>query len=260
MAARKKAVRKKASGRKAAKRRVGSAQAAKLATTVAAWSQATKGRTATSKTAKTGAGKGAAKRAAAKPAGKSSVSGKQVASGKQATARKKAVRRKLAGGAVARQGSANDPALLGELEALASMMDAHGLVEVSYELDSDGSKRIHVSRQSHGPVAAPAALPAVAAAPAAPEAAAPPAPPPEENLVPFTSPMVGTFYRAPSPEAAPFVSVGDHIDPASVVCIIEAMKVMNEVNPDVSGEVVSIEVENGEAVEFGQTLMLLRPR
>ncbi|HZJ72329.1 MAG TPA: biotin/lipoyl-containing protein, partial [Planctomycetota bacterium] len=63
----------------------------------------------------------------------------------------------------------------------------------------------------------------------------------------------------PSPDAAPFVSIGDHVDPATTICIIEAMKVMNEIVPDISGTVVSIEVENGEAVEYGQTLFLIRP-
>ena len=94
------------------------------------------------------------------------------------------------------------------------------------------------------------------AAPAAPAAAAPRQ---DESLHAFKSPMVGTFYRAPSPEASAFASVGDTVDENSTVCIIEAMKVMNEIAPDVRGEVVSIEVENGEAVEYGQTLFLIRP-
>ncbi|HZL98611.1 MAG TPA: acetyl-CoA carboxylase biotin carboxyl carrier protein, partial [Planctomycetota bacterium] len=91
------------------------------------------------------------------------------------------------------------------------------------------------------------------------EPAAPASAPAGEALHAFKSPMVGSFYRAPSPEAAPFVSVGDHVDPTTTVCIIEAMKVMNEIVPDISGTVVSIEVENGEAVEYGQTLFLIRP-
>ena len=82
---------------------------------------------------------------------------------------------------------------------------------------------------------------------------------PDESLHVFKSPMVGTFYRAPSPEAPPFASVGDKIDEHTTVCIIEAMKVMNEITPDATGEIVSIEVENGEAVEYGQPLFLIRP-
>jgi acetyl-CoA carboxylase biotin carboxyl carrier protein len=101
---------------------------------------------------------------------------------------------------------------------------------------------------------------AAAAAALAPSSKPAPAPAPStEGLHAFKSPMVGTFYRAPSPEAAPFVSVGDKIDEHSTICIIEAMKVMNEITPDKGGEVVSIEVENGEAVEFGQPLFLIRP-
>jgi acetyl-CoA carboxylase biotin carboxyl carrier protein len=103
------------------------------------------------------------------------------------------------------------------------------------------------------PLASSAAALAASAKPAPPAGAS------TEGLHIFKSPMVGTFYRAPSPEAAPFISVGDKIDEHTTVCIIEAMKVMNEITPDKAGEIVSIEVENGEAVEFGQPLFLIRP-
>jgi acetyl-CoA carboxylase biotin carboxyl carrier protein len=89
-----------------------------------------------------------------------------------------------------------------------------------------------------------------------PTAASAPVPSGELDI---KSPMIGTFYRAPSPEAAPYIEVGTEVNPETVVCIIEAMKVMNEITPDKAGEVVSIEVENGEAVEFGQPLFLIRP-
>jgi oxaloacetate decarboxylase alpha subunit len=72
--------------------------------------------------------------------------------------------------------------------------------------------------------------------------------------------MVGTFYRAPSPDSDPFVKVGDFIEKGSVVCIIEAMKLMNEIESEVAGEVVSIRLENGDPVEYGQVLIELRPR
>jgi len=75
---------------------------------------------------------------------------------------------------------------------------------------------------------------------------------------PIPSPMVGTFYRAASPEAEPFVSVGTRITPEKVLCIIEAMKVMNEIKAEVSGEIVEILAENGEPVEFGQPLFLVK--
>lgn len=80
---------------------------------------------------------------------------------------------------------------------------------------------------------------------------------PAKKVTPITSPMVGTFYSAASPDAEPFVSVGDVIRPGQVVCIIEAMKLMNEIEADVSGKVVEICVENGQTIEFGQVLMYI---
>ncbi len=75
-----------------------------------------------------------------------------------------------------------------------------------------------------------------------------------------TCPMVGTFYRASSPDSEPFVKVGDSVEKGSVVCIIEAMKLMNEIESDVAGEIVSIPVENGHPVEYGERLFAIRPR
>ncbi|NEP16168.1 MAG: acetyl-CoA carboxylase biotin carboxyl carrier protein [Leptolyngbya sp. SIO4C1] len=105
-----------------------------------------------------------------------------------------------------------------------------------------------------------------APAPAAPKPAAPPetAPAPsvatvDPNLLEITSPMVGTFYRSPAPDESPFVEVGDRIQTGQTVCIIEAMKLMNELETEVSGEVVEILVENAESVEFGQLLMRVKP-
>ncbi|MBD0267641.1 MAG: acetyl-CoA carboxylase biotin carboxyl carrier protein [Cyanobacteria bacterium Co-bin8] len=92
---------------------------------------------------------------------------------------------------------------------------------------------------------------------AAPEASPPPAKA-DPNLVEITSPMVGTFYRSPGPDEPPFVSVGERIRSGQTVCIIEAMKLMNELEAEVAGEVVEILVENSEPVEFGQPLMLVR--
>ena len=159
-----------------------------------------------------------------------------------------------------------------EVEELVQLMDRHGLLEVEYESVPDGSRRIRVCRAGAAGVAQAAAAPhhhagpPAAAAPAAgargepaPAGAVPAAAAGGETLHAFKSPMVGSFYRAPSPDAAPFVSIGDHVDPSTTICIIEAMKVMNEIVPDISGTVVSIEVENGEAVEYGQTLFLIRP-
>ena len=81
----------------------------------------------------------------------------------------------------------------------------------------------------------------------------------EQRLVEVTSPMVGTFYRAPAPGEASFVEVGDRIRPRQTVCIIEAMKLMNEIEAEVSGQVMEILVNNGEPVEFGQPLMRVNP-
>ena len=96
------------------------------------------------------------------------------------------------------------------------------------------------------------------------EASAPSTPPPSvpgsrSELVEVTAPMVGTFYRAPGPEEPPFVDIGSKISVGQAVCILEAMKLMNELESEVSGEVIEILVENGTPVEFGQVLMRLKP-
>lgn len=103
----------------------------------------------------------------------------------------------------------------------------------------------------------PAVQPAASAAAPALETA--PVKPSNDNLHKIVSPMVGTFYSAPSPEAAPFVSVGDRVQDKSIVCIIEAMKLMNELEAEVKGEIVEILVTNGQLVEFGQPLFLVKP-
>jgi acetyl-CoA carboxylase biotin carboxyl carrier protein len=128
-------------------------------------------------------------------------------------------------------------------------------------------KKIRISKRSGIP-----AGPALAA-PGVPLAAAPPPPaadkmeeaktaPDEEDvtdLVPIKSPMVGTFYAAPAPDADPYVKNGDRISKGTVVCIVEAMKLMNEIRSEVEGRLVKILVENGQPVEYGQTLFLLTP-
>jgi len=105
---------------------------------------------------------------------------------------------------------------------------------------------------------APAAVPAAVAAATTAPAAQPPAASDARHLV-ITSPMVGTFYKASGPDSPPFVKVGDRIGPEKTVCIIEAMKVFNEIPAGVSGQVVAIVVENGAAVEFGQPLIKVDP-
>jgi acetyl-CoA carboxylase biotin carboxyl carrier protein len=108
--------------------------------------------------------------------------------------------------------------------------------------------------------AAPAAMPAPApAAPVTPSVAPPAAPAVRSDLVEITAPMVATFYRAPSPGDPAFVELGARINVGQTVCILEAMKLMNELESEVSGEVVEILVENGTPVEFGQVLMRVKP-
>ncbi len=85
------------------------------------------------------------------------------------------------------------------------------------------------------------------------------APLPQENLVEIKSPIVGTFYATPSPDSEPYVEIGSSVNPQTVVCIIEAMKVMNEIKAETSGTVTEILVTNGQAVEYGQVLFRLRP-
>lgn len=104
-------------------------------------------------------------------------------------------------------------------------------------------------------------LPSASATPiVVPPAPSPPPPPRStEKFVEIVSPMVGTFYRSPAPDEAPFVNVGDRVRNGQTVCIIEAMKLMNEIEAEVSGEIVEILVENGQPVEFGQPLMRVNP-
>src|SRR5690349_19167295 len=109
--------------------------------------------------------------------------------------------------------------------------------------------------------AAPAPeIPVAAAAPAHPGAQASEAASQDQDLHMIPSPIVGTFYRSPSPSADPFVKIGSNVAPESVVCIIEAMKLMNEIQAEASGEVVKIYVENGQPVEYGQPLFGIKPQ
>jgi len=80
----------------------------------------------------------------------------------------------------------------------------------------------------------------------------------DDDLIAITSPMVGTFYRSPSPEAPPFIQVGDEVEPGKVVCIVEAMKLFNEIEAELRGKVVKVLAENGKPVEYGQKLFLIK--
>jgi acetyl-CoA carboxylase biotin carboxyl carrier protein len=152
-----------------------------------------------------------------------------------------------------------------KIRQLVSLMSELNLAEIEVE-EPELRVKIKASQAEHyTPPAIPEALqqlgaaketPALREAPA-PAAEAPPAT--KEKLLEITSPMVGTFYRAPNEGAEPYVTVGTVIEPDTVVCIVEAMKVMNEVKAETSGEVVEILVQNAEPVEFGQVLFLARP-
>lgn len=141
------------------------------------------------------------------------------------------------------------------IEKLAKVLSETGLTEISLE---DGEqaitlrKDVIVTSAPQAVVAAPAPVAApVQSTPAAQAESAAPA----KKGTPITSPMVGTFYKSPSPDAEPFVSVGKSVAKGDVVCIVEAMKMMNEIESELSGKVVEICVEDGQPVEFGQVLM-----
>ena len=150
-----------------------------------------------------------------------------------------------------------------KVKKLIELLEESNIGEIEIK---EGEESVRISRHGNQPAApvayaapapvapapAPAAAPAPTEAPAA-EAAAPSAAPAADNAV--LSPMVGTFYRAPSPEAPSFVEVGQTVRVGDVLCIVEAMKMMNQIEADRAGTVTAIHVENGEAVEFDQPLI-----
>ena len=143
-----------------------------------------------------------------------------------------------------------------EIESLARMMSEYDLSEFKIKIEGCNLCIRRGAQETPVVVAAPAAVAAApAAAPAAAEAA--PAAAPAAARVSIDSPLVGTFYRAASPDAAPFVNVGDKVTPDTVVAIIEAMKVMNEIKAEKGGVIKEILVENGLPVEFGQPLFVI---
>ena len=154
---------------------------------------------------------------------------------------------------------------LKDIKAIIDLMRKNAVTE--FELEKEDFK-IRLRRGPNGsgatavyddpPAAAYAQPPAVAA----PVPAAAPAPAPQvptNNELEIRSPMIGTFYRAPSPESAPYVEMGSEVNPETVVCIIEAMKVMNEIKAEAKGVITQVMVENAKPVEFGQPLFKVRP-
>ncbi len=136
-------------------------------------------------------------------------------------------------------------------------MNEHDLSEIDLR---QGNQRVRLRRGADQPVftATPAYAPAAAPAPAPQAAPAPAAAPSAPAAAPagktINSPMVGTFYLSSSPDAAPFIKIGDQVGPDTTICIIEAMKVFNEIPAETSGKITAVLVENGMPVEFGQPL------
>lgn len=154
---------------------------------------------------------------------------------------------------------------LKEIQQLIDIVNKSDLDEATIE---EGDFKITLKRYSAAP-ARPQAVPTAVPAPlpASPAGTEEPSPanqdpkksPAADGLVEVRSPIVGTFYRAPSPEADAFVNVNDRIDKGDVLCIVEAMKLMNEIEAEVTGTIVDILAENGQPVEFDQVLFLVKP-
>ena len=166
-------------------------------------------------------------------------------------------------------GSAAEPSFnMDELRELAEMVNEHGFTDFEFENENI---RVRLSKtpvvqfaSQPQPVAyaapavqQPAANPSIVA-PAAEKPAAAPEASAEDELHKITSPIVGTFYRAAGPDKEPYVKEGSQVTPSTIVCIVEAMKLMNEIEAEVTSEVVKIYVENGQPVEYGQPLFGIR--
>lgn len=145
-----------------------------------------------------------------------------------------------------------------KIQELVEIMNENGLSQL--EIEEEGSK-IKLSKGATGvvqQVVSQPTAPQAAAPQAAPEAQAAPAA--SGNLKEITSPMVGTFYSSPAPDADAYVKVGDIVHKGDVLCIVEAMKLMNEVKSEVDGKVVEICIENAEPIEFGQVMFRVEPK
>jgi acetyl-CoA carboxylase biotin carboxyl carrier protein len=178
-----------------------------------------------------------------------------------ASAKAKAETSKLKGSSKGASDATRASLNLQELRELAELVNEHGFTDFEFENENI---RIRLSKmtapqivQAVQPVAAPAA------AVSAPQTGATEAAPAETadsdaDLFKITSPIVGTFYRSPGPDKPAYVSEGDKVSESTVVCIVEAMKLMNEIQAETSGEIVKIYVENGQPVEYGQPLFGIR--
>jgi len=155
----------------------------------------------------------------------------------------------------------HEDADLKKIKQLIEIMKENGLVEIEIKHDDDKIvlKRAQPQQAfAPMPMMMPESVPVSAGSPGA-GASSQPTAAPQENLVEIKSPIVGTFYATPSPDSEPYVEVGSVVNSHTVVCIIEAMKVMNEIKAETDGTVVEILVTNGQAVEYGQVLFRVRP-
>ncbi len=151
---------------------------------------------------------------------------------------------------------------LDEIRTIVELMAKHNLSEFKVEADNMHLclKRDIIGPQQYVASPMPAAMPIAAPQPAAPQASAAEAPKKEDTApkgVTIDSPIVGTFYRAPSPDSEPFVKIGDKVEAETVVCLIEAMKVLNEIKAEKSGVIKEILVENAQSVEYGCPLFII---
>ena len=153
-----------------------------------------------------------------------------------------------------------------KVKKLIELLDESGIAEIEI---TEGEEAVRISRYPTGAAAAPApayappppAAPASqASTPASAQPSEPATAPPEEDGFQIKAPMVGTYYSASSPGAAAYVQVGDRVSEGDTLCIIEAMKMMNQIEADVAGVIKSIRVQNGEPVEYGQTLFVIDQR
>jgi acetyl-CoA carboxylase biotin carboxyl carrier protein len=146
-----------------------------------------------------------------------------------------------------------------KVKKLIELLEESGIAEIEIK---EGEEAVRISRMPTGAYAQPAAQylmapPAASAAPVAPAPVEAPPAKPRANEHVVTAPMVGTFYAAPTPGAKAFVDIGDEVKMGQVLCIIEAMKMMNQIEADKSGKVTSIMAQNGDPVEFGQPLFVI---
>jgi acetyl-CoA carboxylase biotin carboxyl carrier protein len=143
-----------------------------------------------------------------------------------------------------------------QIQELIKIINKSNIGEISVE---EKDFKITIKQNMAGPAAAAQVVYQAASAASAPAAPAPAAPAKNDNLITIKSPMIGTFYRRSSPDKPAFAEIGDEVNPGKVVCIIEAMKLFNEIESEISGKIVKVLVEDASPVEYDQPLFLVEP-